>query len=99
MGYDQSIVTRNYNEEVVVLTLGDVVVHLNQGEKVVKLQLNQIILTQNPNETWFKVFSGEKVVVLKLNNSQEWHDLWAAQNTQTSPLATPIPFYAPNPQK
>lgn len=87
VGYNDQIVTRNSDERIAVLKPGDVIVHLNNdGERAVSLKSNQIVVTQNQSEQWFKIFSGEKALILKPDNTQELYDPWAPPKPKEKPM-------------
>lgn len=65
-----------YNQEIVTL---------NPGERAVSLKQNQIVVTQNQGEQWFKIFSGERVVILKPDNTQELYDPWTPPKPKEKP--------------
>jgi len=85
VGYDQEIVTRNRGERIGVLKQGDVIVHLNDGERAFSLKPNQIVITQNQGEQWFKILRGERVVILKPDNTQELYDPWTPPKPKEKP--------------
>lgn len=93
VGYDQQIVTRNRGESIGILKQGDVIVHLNNGDRAVSLKPNQIVVTQNQGEQWFKIFSGERVVIIKSDNTQELYDPWAPPKPVVKPKKEDPIFY------